>query len=171
MVFSISTSAAMVQATVVPRISHVLNLIWELTATTNECQILTLAIFISERSKATINVLTIIYSSFSLFLLHDHDVSTIAICSVKLTLHSPNWMRLSLIWHWNSQSTMSTCNIKNAHLHSSLLGLPQFTWKFTTTWNSPFQKNVSFLSFRFLHFWRGNDVTKFLPNFIFSIIG
>ena len=90
MVFSISTSAAMVQATVVPRISHVLNLIGELTATTNECQILTLAIFISERSKATINVLTIICSSFSLFLLHDHDVSTIAICSVKLTLHSPN---------------------------------------------------------------------------------
>ena len=30
-------------------------------------QILTLAVFINERSKATINVLNIIYSSFSLF--------------------------------------------------------------------------------------------------------
>ena len=164
----------MVQTTVGPRISHLLHLIWELTATTNQCQILTLAIFISKKFKATIKVLKSTDHNILViqpFLLHDHDVSTIAICSVKLTPHSPNWMRLSLIWHWNSQSTVGTCDIKNAHLYSSLLVLPQFTWKFATTWNSPFRKNVSFLSFRFLHFWRENDVTKFLPNFIFSIIG
>lgn len=53
------------------RISHVPNLIWELTACEmprlSQCQILTLVMFISERSKATTIVLTIIYSSFSLF--------------------------------------------------------------------------------------------------------
>ena len=157
----------MVQATVVPRISHLLNLIWELTATTNQCQILTLAIFISERSKATINVLTIIYSSFSLFLLHDHDVSTIAICSVELTLHSPNWMRLSLIWHWNSQSTVGTCDIKNAHLYSSLLVLPQFTWKFATTWNSPFRKKRIFSVFQIFAFLAGKWCHKVPAKFYF----
>ena len=28
-----------------------------------------------------------------------------------------------------------------------------------------------FLVFRFWHFWRVNEVAKFLPNFVFSIIG
>ena len=33
------------------------------------------------------------------------------------------------------------------------------------------KKNLCFLFFRFWHFWRENDVTKFPPNFVFSIMG
>ena len=51
------------------------------------------------------------------------------------------------------------------------LVLRQFTWNFATMKNPPFQKNVCFLFFRFWHFWWENDVTKFPPNFAFSIIG
>ena len=36
---------------------------------------------------------------------------------------------------------------------------------------TPKKEMCFFLFFRFWHFWRENDVTKFPPNFVFSIIG
>ena len=69
----------------------------------------------------------------------------------------------------NSLTTVGICDIKNAHLFICF-SFHAIHLKFCNN-IEPFQKTYVFLFFRFWHFWPENDVTKFPPNFVFSIIG